>query len=179
MAIDCGRGIIDDGLNIIGDNSFCSRENMLKCLVTVLTACVFSLPSLAQKGVAPNGYYPNSYFGATFTGVLQPETGELQEITLVYTKGNKSENFVGKLASPCSWKSKDGTVHRFRASEAPKGTVLTAFYQVTTNKSQGQKSQENVVVAISYAEVDGKRIPDEKRVTISCSAEPFVQFKAF
>lgn len=152
---------------------------MLKCSVTILTACAFSFPLFAQKGVAPNGYYPNSYFGATFTGVLQPGTGEPQQITLVYRKGNKSENFVGRLASPCSWKSKDGTVHTFSASEAQKGTVLTAFYQEMTNKSQGQKSKENVVIGISYAEVDGKRIPDEKRVVISCSAEAFRQFKAF
>ena len=160
-------------------HSFCLKENILKCLATILTACAFSLPLVAQKGVAPNGYYPNSYYGATFTGVLQPESGEPQEITLVYTKGSKSDRFVGKLASTCSWKNKDGSVHTFRTSEASKGTVLTAFYQANTNKSQGQKSTENIIIAISYAEVDGKRIPDDKRVIVSCSVEPFLHFKAF
>ncbi len=152
---------------------------MLRCLATILTACAFSFPLLAQKGTAPNGYYPNSYFGATFTGILQPENGDPQEITLVYTKGSKSDRFVGRLELTCSWKNKDGTVHAFSASEATRGTVLTAFYQSTTKKSGGQKSKENLVIAISYAEIDGKRIPDDKRVLISCSAEQFVRFKVF
>jgi hypothetical protein len=152
---------------------------MSKCLATILIACVFSLPLVAQKGSAPTGYYPFSYSGATFTGLLQPENGDPQEITLVYTKGNKSETFVGRFASPCRWRNKDGTIHTFKASEAPRGTVLTAFYQQITKKSGGQKSKENLVIAISYAEVDGKTISKDQRLIIYCSPEGFVAFKVF
>ncbi len=151
---------------------------MFKCLATALTACAFSLPLVAQKGTAPNGYYPNSYYGATFTGTLQSENGDPQEITLVYTKGSKSDRFVGRLASTCSWKSK-GAVHLFSASEAPRGTVLTAFYQTVTTKSGGQKSKENLIIAVSYAEVEGKRIPDEMRAIISCSGDQVLHFRVF
>jgi hypothetical protein len=54
-------------------------------------------PSLVSPKKAPtlNGYYPNSYSGASFTGFLQPENSDPPEITLVYTKGGKSDRFVG------------------------------------------------------------------------------------
>ena len=74
----------------------CLRRNMLKCLATILTSFAFSLPLAAQKDTAPNGYYQNSDSGATFTGFLQPENSDPQEITLVYTKGSKSDRFVGR-----------------------------------------------------------------------------------
>jgi hypothetical protein len=146
-----------------------------------LMALVFSSASEAQKGTAPSGYYPPGYFGATFTGSIEPPTvdADAEEIVLVYTKATKSERFTGRLEATCAWTNKDGTVHGFRASNAPKGAVLTAFYIPITTKLNGQKSTENSVIAISYAEVDGKKIPDDKRIIVSCSAEKRLNFKFF
>jgi hypothetical protein len=140
---------------------------------------LFSMPLRAQYGSAPNGYYPPGYTGSIFTGSLESAVAGTQEMTLVYTKGNKTERFAGRLESACGWKDKDGTAHSFKASDIPKGTILTAFYNKTTKKSDGQKTTEISIFAISYVEVNGKRIPDDKRVVISCSELKFGSFRVF
>jgi len=56
---------------------------------------------------------------------------------------------------------------------------LTAFYNTTAKKSGDQKSKENSVFAISYVELNGKKIPDEKRLIISCSDQSFTVFKPY
>ena len=152
---------------------------MLKSLRILLAVCFLSNPVLAQYGSAPNGYYPHSYFGATFTGTLEVTKGDPQEITLVYSKGAKSERFVGKLETPCHWKTKDGVSHSFENSEAWKNTVLTAFYKMNTKKSGGQKVSENVIIAFSVSEVDGLKVAEGKRIIIYCSKDTAMQFKAF
>ena len=152
---------------------------MWKRLAAALTACVFSFPLLAQKGTAPNGYYPSSYAGATFTGLLQSSSGDGQQITLLYAKGSKAAIFVGKLAATCSWKTKEGTVHTFDPSKTPSGTVLTAFYTSVTKNTEGRKSTENSVIAISLVEVGGKRMPENERAIIPCTTERFATFVAF
>jgi hypothetical protein len=123
---------------------------------------LFSLSLSAQHGTAPNGYYPQNFSGSIFTGSLESATADTQEITLAYSKGNKSERFVGRLESACGWKGKDGAAHSFKADEIPKGTVLTALYINTTKKTGGQKINENSIFAISYVEFDGKRIPRQE-----------------
>jgi len=152
---------------------------MSKYLRVVLIVFIFSPLLKAQKGTAPNGYYPGEYQGAIFTGSLEAVTAENQEMTLVYTKGSKTERFVGRLESKCGWKDKTGTAHEFEAPDIPKGTVLTAFYITETKKSGGQKTKENLVFAISYAEVGGKKIPEERRITIYCSERRMLNFKAY
>ena len=152
---------------------------MKRALGALSLVCLSSLPLRAQYGSAPNGYYPPGYTGSIFTGSLESAAADTQEMTLVYTKGNKTERFVGRLESACGWKDKDGTAHSFKASDIPKGTILTAFYNKTTKKSDGQKTTEVSVFAISYVELNGKRIPDDKRVVISCSELKFGSFKVF
>jgi len=152
---------------------------MKKTSRVLLIVSIFCLPLRAQYGSAPNGYYPPNYTGSIFTGSLESATAGTQEMTLVYTKGNKTERFVGRLESACGWKDKDGTAHSFKASDIPKGTVLTAFYNKTTEKSGGQKTAEISIFAISYVELNGKRIPDDKRVVISCSEQKFGSFKVY
>jgi len=152
---------------------------MWKTLPIVLVIGLFSVPLEAQKGTAPNGYYPPTFQGSIFTGSLELGAADTQEITLTYTKGSKSEHFVGRLEALCGWKDKDGTAHSFKASDIPKGTILTAFYNATKKESGGQKITENSVFAMSYVEVNGKRIPDDKRVIISCSEQKFTFFRAF
>jgi hypothetical protein len=152
---------------------------MKEILRVLLAICFFSLSLSAQHGTAPNGYYPQNFSGSIFTGSLESATVDTQEITLAYSKGNKSERFVGRLESACGWKGKDGAAHSFKADEIPKGTVLTALYINTTKKTGGQKINENSIFAISYVEFDGKRIPDDKRVIVSCSDQKFSVFKVF
>jgi len=152
---------------------------MWKRLAAILSACVFSSPLLAQKGTAPNGYYPASYAGATFTGLLQTYSGDGQQITLLYAKGSKAEIFVGKLAATCNWKTKEGIAKTFDPSKTPSGTVLTAFYTSVTKKTEGRKTAENSIIAISFVEVGGKGIPESERTIIPCTTERFVKFVAF
>jgi hypothetical protein len=140
--------------------------------------CAVALETGAQKATAPDGYYPYAFFGTIFTGRVESGNAGTQELTLVYTKGNKTERFVGRLESPCGWKEKNGPLHTFDASEM-QGAVLTAFYISRSSKSGGQSTHENVIFAISFAERDGKPIPDEKRVNIFCSHDMRLVFKAF
>ena len=147
--------------------------------IFALGVLVCSAGFWAQKGTAPNGYYPSNYSGATFTGAIQSAVPEHEEITLVYTKGDKSEIFVGRMESPCSWEDKKGTIHTINVSEIPKGTVLTAFYETVTKKIDDRKVKVNSIIAISTKELDGQKIPDEKRVIIPCTENVQRLFKAF
>jgi hypothetical protein len=154
-------------------------RRMNRLILSALVALIFSLPLCAQHGTAPNGYYPQTYMGAIFTGTLDSVAPDTQEITLLYTKGSKSEVFTGRLESACGWAEKSGATHSFRASDIPKGTVLTVFYRSVEKKSNGQKTKENSIFAISYVELKGEKIPENKRVRVSCSDEKPAYFKAF
>lgn len=104
---------------------------------------------------------------------------DAEELTLIFTNGNKTEQFVGKLESTCGWKEKSGASHVVRVSDLPKGMVLTAFYISKTNNSGGVKTNENLIFALSQAEQNGKKIPDDSRIVISCSKQQRVYFMAF
>jgi len=151
----------------------------VKFAAIVLIAYVFSKPVKAQAGSAPNGFYPAGYSGATFTGVVEKAEGDPKQVNLVYTKGNKTERFEGRLEADCVWKSKDGAMHTFTPLQVPKDTVLTVFYMGSEKKSNGDKSTQHLVIAISLAEINGKKIPEDQRAVISCSAVPLADFKAF
>jgi hypothetical protein len=155
------------------------RRKMLRPLTAILAVCIFSVPLDAQYGTASNGYYPANYNGSIFTGSVESVVADTQEITLVYTKGSKSERFVGRFESACSWKEKDGSLHSVRASDIPKGTVLTALYSKVTKKSGGHKTDEFSIFAISFVEFSGKRIPDDRRLLIYCSDQKYGNFKVF
>jgi hypothetical protein len=155
------------------------RKPAARAFAYILIVCAVALKADAQKGTAPNGYYPDGFFGTVFTGRVESGNADTQQLTLAYAKGNKTERFVGRLESPCSWKEKNGSLHTFGASEIPQGALLTAFYIGRSSKSGGQKTQENVIFAISFAERDGKPIPDEKRINIFCSHDMRLAFKAF
>jgi len=147
------------------------------CFV-VLMVCAVASGAGAQKAKAPNGYYPQGFFGSIFTGRVESVNADTQELTLVYRKGKKTEQFVGRLESLCSLKGKNGTLQTFGVSEM-QGMVLTAFYDSHSRKSGGQKVDENAIFAISFAERDGKPILDENRVIIFCSHETHLVFKVF
>jgi hypothetical protein len=146
-------------------------------MIVALLSLLFALPSQPQKGAAPNGYYPPGYNGSTFTGVA--ESSEGGQLALLYTKGNRQERFVGRLDAPCVWTDKAGTTHTIEVSSIPAGDELTAFYNPIMTKSGAQKIKENVIIAISYAQHNGKKIPEDKRVIVSCTKQTQWPFKAF
>jgi len=148
-------------------------------LAPILIAGILAPALNAQKGTAPNGYYPQNYSGSIFTGNLDSADANTQDITLVFSKGNKTERFVGRLEATCGGKDKGGTLHSFGAGEIPKGSLLTAFYIPVTKKVDGHKTSENTVFAISYLEFEGKRLSDEERVIVFCSTQKSLHFMAF
>ena len=153
---------------------------MVKPSALVLIVLFLSAPLLAQKGTAPSGYYPANYFGRTFTGEVVPEPGATtDEMTLIYTKGNRSEKFTGRLESKCSMLRVDGIMIDFTVSELPKGTILTAFYIPTATKSSGQKSTENLVFAIEILQVRGREFLPKYLKAVRCSQQQFTEFKPF
>lgn len=137
------------------------------------------IQAYAQKGTAPNGYYPVTYSGATFTGRLESTDNDKQEITLLYVHGSKSERFVGHFEAMCTWKGKDGGTHSFGVSDIPKGTLMTAFYKVVSKKTDAGKTSENSVFAISYLELNGKQLPEEKQLLVFCTEQQSLHFRAF
>jgi|SRR5690348_11247087 hypothetical protein len=91
----------------------------------VFALLFLSVNGFAQYGTAPNNYYPDSYSGSIFTGTVT-EAGD-QQITLTFSKGNKTDTFSGTFETNCSVPSADG--RPLTASAFPKGTVLTAFFR--------------------------------------------------
>jgi hypothetical protein len=155
---------------------------MFKPLLTLLlfsAPLVLVLPANAQKGRAPNGYYPVDFQGDIFTGRAEAARPNLEELTLVYTKGKKTEHWVGRLESSCSLKDKAGQVHTMHVSDMFEGDLLTVFYVARTIKADNVKTTTNWIIALSRAEVDGKKIPEDKQVLIPCSQTQPTVFKVF
>ena len=151
------------------------------CFVSVFVSGITTFPSYgqAQERSAPNGYYPYDFNGTTFTGRVESVDNDRQELTLVYTNKAHEDRFIGRLDAPCSIKDRNGAVRGFGVSGIPKGTVLMAFYVPETDKSSGQSKKQNRIFAISSVELEGKKIPDEKRVIILCSPPQQLKFMAF
>jgi hypothetical protein len=153
---------------------------MVKSSALALIVSFLSIPVLAQKGTAPSGYYPSNYFGRIFTGAVEQEAGAAaDEITLVYTKGNTSEKFTGRLESKCSMLRVDGVTIDFTASELPRDTILIAFYTPTTTKSGGKKPTENLVFAVEILQVKGREFLPKYLRADRCSQRQFIEFKPF
>jgi hypothetical protein len=132
-------------------------------------------PLYAQKGVAPNGYWPLSYQGSTFTGAVESATNDPQELTLTYTKKGNSEKFTGRLEAPCQWTGKDGTVHKLKPTDIPKGTQVTVYYKGVVESHP----ETRYVFAISYTEYARRKLPEEERFIVACTTDKMSYFKTF
>jgi len=155
---------------------------MVKRRLTLLLAAaalVFVSPANSQKGTAPNGYYPVDFQGDIFTGRAESARPNLEELTLVYSKGKKTEHWVGRLEFSCSSTDKGGQVHTMHVSDMFAGDLLTVYYITRTTKADNAKTTTNWIIALSPAEVDGKKIPEDKQVLISCSQTQRTVFKVF
>ncbi len=144
-----------------------------------LVAILFlSATATPQYGTAPHGYYPADYNGAIFTGKFVKGDTD-QNVTLTYTKASKVEVFVGRLQMGCKVPTRDGSQQLMNATDFPESSVVTAFYSKVTRKQGGKKIKENQIIAISFAEIDGQRIADERRRIYYCTRSVLMQFRAF
>jgi hypothetical protein len=127
---------------------------MLRVLVVALALLFFAFPTVAsgQHGTAENGYYPVGYDGDTWTGAVTNVNDEAREITLTYTKGDKTESFQGELEKGYKVKLKDGTMHEMRVSEIPLGTRLKVYYVTRWRKIDGKKTKYNEIFRLQSAE---------------------------
>jgi len=103
----------------------------------------------AQHGTAPNGYYPAGYTGNTWTGVVSNVNEATGEFTLTYTKGNKTETFVGVPEEGYVVAPKGGSERPLKLSDIHVGRTMTVFYNVLTNKVDGKKVTVNSVININ------------------------------
>jgi hypothetical protein len=148
---------------------------MLRTITWLLSASFLPAAALAQHGSAPNNYYPDKYNGATFTGTVTEVKDD--QITLTYTKKDKTDSFTGHLESNCLVPSVNGK--GMAATDLPLGTVITAFYNVETKKVNGQKQRDNVILAVSFVVWQGQKIADDKKKIYLCTNDNHVQFRAW
>ncbi|HEX8814420.1 MAG TPA: hypothetical protein VF753_02870 [Terriglobales bacterium] len=135
-------------------------------LVATLFSSLFCAPSLAQYGTAPEGDFPASYNGDTFSGTVT--AAETDQLTLTYTKGSKTDTFVGKLAGGCAVPTTNNSNHKMTAADIPKDTVMIAYFNRVTKKVDGQKTKENQIIAVSFEVWHGQKISDEKKKIWPC-----------
>jgi hypothetical protein len=121
----------------------------MKIVVTCLGILLTGGALFAQHGTAPNGYYPAGYSGNTWTGVVSNVNEATGEFTLAYTKGNKTETFVGVPEEGYEVAPKDGPERPLKLSDIHVGRTMTVFYNALTNKVDGKKVTVNSVINIS------------------------------
>jgi hypothetical protein len=151
------------------------RTIMLRAICGIVWLGILPAATLAQYGVAPNNYYPDRYAGSTFTGtVTEVKDGQ---ITLTYSKKDKTDTFTGHLEANCSVPTVNGL--GMTASDLTLGTVITAFFNGETKKVNGQKQKENVILAVSFDVWQGTKIADDKKKIYPCSTSHHLQFRAW
>ncbi len=124
---------------------------------------------VGQYGTAPPGHYPAGSGVKTFTGLGAPADSS-QAFRVVYVSMNgKMQTFTGKFDEPCSWPTLDGKP--LKPSDIPTGTYLTVFFTTKTEEIAGQKRTDNRIVGLIIGSWEGKEIPKDKRVFISCSGK--------
>lgn len=120
----------------------------MKTLVAFVGFLLVAGTASAQHGTAPNGYYPAGYHGDTWTGVVSSVNESEGEFTLTYTKGNKTETFVGVPEDGYLVAPKNGPVRPLKLSDLPMGKTITVFFIPGTKKVGGKKVTFNSVFNI-------------------------------
>jgi hypothetical protein len=100
-----------------------------------LALFVFASPAFGQHGSAENGYYPSSYQGDTWTGVVVSASEQTGEISLSFTKGGKSQTFVGVPEAGYLVHEHSGTTRPLKMSDIPVGKIIKVWYIEETKKS--------------------------------------------
>jgi hypothetical protein len=121
----------------------------MKTLAALIGLLFITATASAQHATAPNGYYPDGFSGDTWTGVVSNVNETTGEFTLTYTKGNKTETFVGVPEEGYLVAPKDGPVRPLKLSDIHVGRTVTVFYMPVTKKVDGKKVTVNTVFNIN------------------------------
>ena len=113
-----------------------------------LALFVFASAAFGQHGTAENGYYPSGYQGDTWTGVVVSASEQTGEITLSYTKGGKSQTFVGVPETGYLVHEHSGATRPLKMSDIPVGKIITVWYLEETKKVGGGKVKVNTIFLI-------------------------------
>jgi len=108
-------------------------------LARLLILILVGFPALAQHGTAPAGYYPAGYNGDMWTGALTAANDSTREITLSYTKKDKTQTFTGALEEKFTITLADGKKHELKPSDIAPGTILRVYYKPKTKKVEDKK----------------------------------------
>jgi hypothetical protein len=134
--------------------------------------------TFVQYGTAPNNYYPDQYTGRTFTGTRDtPKDVRSDHITLTSAKDGKVDTFTGLFETACAVPSTSGRA--MMPSDIPEGTVMTAYFNKETKKVDGQKAQENVILAVSFNVWQGQKVAEDKRKIYFCTNDRHLQFRVW
>jgi len=110
--------------------------------------------SFAQKGTSESDYYPQGYGGDTWSGEVTSTNEDTREFTLTYTKGQKTQTFVGVLRKGYTVKMKDGRDYEVKMADLM-GMRLKAYYMTKSKKdSNGVKVKTNEVFKIKFIPKD-------------------------
>lgn len=148
---------------------------MLRNLTETMIVIALASAATAQYGTAPNNYYPDKYNGSTFSGVVTETTDD--ELTLTYTKGDKTDTFTGRFEAACSVPSTKGI--GMMPHNIPSGTVMTAFFNRDTKKMGERKVKENVILAIAFDTWQEQKVAEDKKMIYSCTSNHHLQFRAW
>ena len=113
-----------------------------------LALVVFASAAFGQHGTAENGYYPSEYQGDTWTGVVVSASEQTGEITLSYTKGGKSQTFVGVPEAGYLVHEHSGATRPLKMSDIPVGKIIKVCYMEETKKVGGSKVKANTIFLI-------------------------------
>ena len=123
---------------------------MRKVVLTIALVLLCSGIAAAQHGTAEPDYYPTGFHGDTWSGDVTAANEDTREFTLTYTKGDKSETFVGVLPAGYTVKMKDGRDYVVKVTELI-GMRLKAYYITRTTKdATGAKGKTYEVFKIKF-----------------------------
>jgi hypothetical protein len=119
-------------------------------LLCLLCGWLFILTTVAgQKGTAGPGFYPQGYNGDTWTGEVTAADESKREITLTYTKGNKTEDFVAFVP--------DGSVGWMKDEQGDRVIAVWKLNQKNSNNNQNNGAQPQPA-HLNLPDLLGKRI---------------------
>ena len=119
---------------------------MKRCLQFLVLLLLGTGSVFAQRGTAENGYYPQGYSGAIWVGVVVSANEQTREITLSYTKGGKTETFVGVPEKDYMVHERNGPIRPLRMSNIPVGRILKVWYMEEEKKVDGKKVKVNTII---------------------------------
>lgn len=123
---------------------------MKNLVVSIALLFICSGIAVGQHGTAEPGYYPMGFNGDTWSGEVTAVSEDTREFTLTYTKGDKTQTFVGILPKGYTVKMKDGRDHEIKMAELM-GMQIKAYYITRSKKdANGVKVKTHEVFKIKF-----------------------------